>query len=176
MGLRNTNSPTMAQTPLHCACSFWPSFSASKQHAGCCLSCTSNITITLDPHRYVDPSVVGCWCENSNTPKSPNLLLVYGSEHFHCALPWFAGRLVSALRPAAMASDGITPRGIIVLSLLLLFKQKDVKPPRGTMIDFVQWARHCASSDLTRWKFLFFSLQGQNLSLFRVILVPICIH
>jgi hypothetical protein len=47
MSLRNTNSPTMAQTPLHCACSFCPSFSASKQHAGCCLSCTSNITITL---------------------------------------------------------------------------------------------------------------------------------
>jgi hypothetical protein len=65
MGLRNTNSPTMAQTPLHCACSFCPSFSASEQHAGYCLSCTSNITITLDPHTEaprggVRSSCAGC--------------------------------------------------------------------------------------------------------------------
>lgn len=40
--------------------------------------------------------------------------------------------------PAAMASDGIAPRGIIASSLLLVFKQADVKLPRGTKIDFGQ--------------------------------------
>jgi hypothetical protein len=53
MGLHNTNSPTTAQTPLHCASSSCPSLSASQQHAGCCLSCASNITIALDPHTHL---------------------------------------------------------------------------------------------------------------------------
>jgi hypothetical protein len=38
--------------------------------------------------------------------------------------------------PAAMASDGIAPRGIIVSSLLFVFIQADVKPSKGVKIDF----------------------------------------
>jgi hypothetical protein len=78
-----------------------------------------------------------------------------------------------------MASDGIGPRGITVSSLLCV--QTDRRQTAERRYKYRFWAmstplRFQRSDILGILVFFLGTLQGRNLTLFCLILVPVCIH
>lgn len=117
--------------------------------------------------------------ENSNTPNSPNLLFVFGSDHFHWARPWFAvaRRLVLALRTGGHGFRRHRPQRYycFISSSCVQTGRRQAAERYKDRFWAMSTPLHFQRSDVLG-NSGFRSLQRRNLSLFRVILVPLCIH